>query len=198
MAGILQAIESITARLATLNVANNDNVTGPLNVRVWNNQLKWIEEANIENQPLPAAFLEVPALKFNRLLNAVDEADAIWRVHLIHEYLDAGDETTYEQDLAIFALRDSVVALLSQFVPTGGGILVRVAEEMDYNHTNLYHYIIDFKSAFIDTKGSPYDTGRTDYQFTTGPTTLKNDRTNVTIEQGGGGVTIGPFKVPQR
>lgn len=31
------------------------------------------------------------------------------------------------------------------------------AEVQDYEHTNIYHYIVEFKTAFIDTVGS-FDT----------------------------------------
>lgn len=182
MAGIKAPIQDILTRLATISPVDQDNSANPLYARVWNNQLKQLTSGETYSFPRPCAFLELPnPTQYNRLLNAIDEADVVFRVHIAHDYYDAEDGT-FEQDLTIFDLRDQIVALLSQYSPTGCGTMVRIAEEQDYSHTNIYHYIIDFKCAFIDSKGSPFDSASNAYTESVPPTRL-----NINIEVEGKG-----------
>lgn len=195
MAGIKAPIQDILTRLSTLTPLNQDNLTPPLYARMWNNQLKDQAEGKTYSFPFPCSFLElINPTNYNRLGNGIDESDVVWRIHLAHEQLDAMDGT-FEQDLTIFDLRDSIVALLSGFKPTGCGSMVRIHEEQDYNHDNIYHYMIDFICGFIDSKGSPFDTGRTDYRDSIPPQILNQV---VTTSEGNDDKTRKqPYIIPQ-
>ena len=59
-----------------------------------------------------------------------------------------------EQNLTIHDLRDLVFAKLSLFKPTMCSEMFKVSETMDYEHTNIYHYVIDFRTGFIDNTAS--------------------------------------------
>lgn len=167
MSGILPVITDILAKLATIQVVNQDNYTVPLYARVWNNQLDNLEDGKSYSWPRPAAFVEVisPA-SFEVIGLGFRSADLGIRIHLIHDFYDAGDGT-YEQDLTIFDLRDKVVSAhntdtnvqsgLSQYCPTACGPMNCIAESQDYDHGNLYHYILEFITNFTDSKGSKYD-----------------------------------------
>lgn len=173
MAGIKQPILDILTKLATMQVTNQDNQLVPLYTRIFNNQRNKLKENRQEVYPYPAAFVEVVAPEnYNRLLNGVSESDIIFRVHLEHWFTDAADGT-FSQDLLIFDLRDEVIALLSDYKPTACGNLCLMAESQDYAHDNIYVLMVDFVTGFIDSKGSPYDTGRTDFINSTTPTNLQ-------------------------
>lgn len=170
MAGIKQPIIDILARIATMQVTNKTGQTMNLRPRIWNNQLAAEKDAQYVDYLKPAVFLEViNNVIYDELGYGMQSADVGWRIHIIDEFYDAQD-STYEQDLGIFDLRDQMVALLSLYEPTACGPLVRTAEEQDYDHDNLYHYIIDFICNFTDSKGSPYDPSSGRYISSTPPT----------------------------
>lgn len=158
MAGIRQPVEDILALLSTLDVTNQDGNAAKLYARVWNNQVKYETNGTTYNFAKPAAFLEVlNSPQFGELGQYIQGADLGWKVHLVHEFYN--QDGTMEQDLTIFDLRDSIVALLSGYEATACGPLVRTSEYQDYEHSNIYHYVIDFVCHFIDSKGSPQDAG---------------------------------------
>jgi hypothetical protein len=171
MAGIKAPIQDILTRLTSLQVVNQNQATVPLYARIWNNQLR-IKKEDIYAIPYPCAFVElVSPINYDRILNGLSEADLIIRIHLAHEFYDAQDGT-FEQDLLIFDLRDKIVTLLSNYQPTACGVMFLNAEQQEYDHDNVYHYIIDFKCGFIDSKGSPYDPGAGVYIDSAPPTAL--------------------------
>lgn len=166
MSGILPVITDILAKLATIQVTNQDNLTVPIYARVWNNQLDNLNGGESYSWPRPAVFVEIisPA-SFEVIGLGFRSADLGIRIHLIHDYYNS--EGTYGQDLTIFELRDKVVSAhnvdaaiqsgLSQYCPTACGPLNCISESQDYDHGNLYHYILDFICNFTDSKGSVYD-----------------------------------------
>lgn len=195
MAGIKDAMSDILNKLATLSVVNNDSTSTYPYVRVWNNQLKLDRQGQVESFPKPALFLEVVTpVQYEIIGQGYRDADVNFRIHIIHEYYNDGDGVTFEQDLAVFDLRDQLIALLTYFTPAGCGPLVSVAEEQDFDHDNLYHFVVDFLCNFTDAKGSRLDTGRNYYTESTPPTSLN---VQVTPEQGGSAVQHN-FLIPQR
>lgn len=151
MAGIKAPILDILTKLRTLISLQT--------VRIWNNHLNYEREGKSYNYLKPAVFLEVVNnVEYKQLGTGYQSADVAWRIHLIHEFYDAQDGT-FEQDLPVFDLRDSIVTLLSFYEPTGCGPLVRTSETQDYEHDMLYHFVIDFVCNFIDSRGSKDDQG---------------------------------------
>jgi len=175
MAGIKQAIQDVMTQLATIQVTNLDNQATGLYVRIFNNQPKKKEQGKTEAYALPAAFVEViKPSSYQQLLNQAASSDLVFTIHLEHWQADAGDGTM-EQDLGIFDLRDAVIASLVGFKPTGCGHLMLTGEGQDYDHDNIYLYIVEFTTNFTDTKGSPYDEGRNVYINSTPPTALNTE-----------------------
>jgi hypothetical protein len=172
MAGIKAPLLDILNRLSTLDVTNNDGNTVKLFTRIWNNQLEYERAGNLEAYPKPAAFVEILSpVVYQEIGKNLSSADLGFNIHLIHEYYNA--DGTFEQDLEVFDLRDKVVALLSQYKPTGCGLIFCTGESQDYEHDNLYHYIISFVCSFIDSKASPYDDGRGIYIEKEAPTDVE-------------------------
>lgn len=159
MAGIKAPLQDILTKLATINVTNPDGNTIPLYSRVWNNQVQLNKEGQLYDFPKPAAFVEfITPVSFTEIGGNFRSADLGINIHLVHEYYNA--DGTFEQDLLVFDLRDKVVAALSQFKPTGCGQMVSNGDQQDFDHDNIYHYIISFFCDFTDSKGSPLDPDR--------------------------------------
>lgn len=168
MSGIKAPIQDVLAKLATLQVTNGDAQTVPLYTRVWNNQVRYEADGELVNYPKPAAFVEViDKAEYKEIGIGFRACDIGWRIHLVHEYYN--QEGTFEQDLAIFDLRDSVIALLALYQPTACGPMVCVAESQEYDHKNIYHFILDFVCHFIDSKGSWYDPAAQKYIYNAPP-----------------------------
>lgn len=174
MAGIKAPLQDILTRLATLDVTSRDGITAKLYARVWNNQVNSERRGELYDFPKPAGFVEIiNQVQFQEIGGNFRAADLGINIHLVHEYYNA--DGTFEQDLEIFDLRDQVIALLSQYQPTGCGLMVCVNESQDTDHDNVYHYIIGFVTHFIDSKASPYDPTRNNYLEKEPPTDLQLD-----------------------
>jgi len=166
MSGIKPVLSDLLAKLATIQVINQDNFAVSLYSHIWNNQIAQIGQKGEYSWPRPAAFIEIisPAT-FEILGRGLRSADIGIRIHLIHDFFNS--EGTMEQDLTIFELRDQVVSAhnndtskqsgISGFMPTACTPMTCVSEDQDYDHANLYHYILDFACNFIDSKASSYD-----------------------------------------
>lgn len=192
MAGIKDCLQDISTKLATLQVANQDGKTVPLYVRLFNNQIRYEKEGKGTVYPKPAAFIEVVSPATYEVIGQYyRNADLSFRIHLVHEFMDAADGTM-EQDLIIFDLRDNVIALLSGFTPAGCGPLNCMVESQDYEHDNVYEMILDFVCNFTDSKASPLDTGRMVYTPSVPPIVLEVDETSI---KGGGQETRQPFLI---
>ena len=150
------------------------NQLGPANpltpTRIWNNQLHSQKQGQAYSTLMPAFYVEVSPLIYLPLGNGFSEAELTVVIHILHEIYDPGDGTL-DQDLAVFALRDQAIKSLAGFQPTACSSLILSGETLSFDHDNIYEYKIDFKTTFIDSKGSPYDAGSTVYQQSTPPIT---------------------------
>lgn len=172
MAGIKQPLQSVLAKIATMQVTNGDGSTFTAYARVWNNQVAQSRDGKQYDFPKPAIFVEIiNNVAFEQLGVGFKSADLGFNIHIVHEQYDAGNGT-FEQDITVFDLRDKIVSLLSRFFPTACSALMCTGESQDYDHDNLYHYIVSFVCNFIDSKGSGYDAGAGEYTESEPPTTL--------------------------
>ena len=176
MSSIVQPISDVLAKLATLTVTNRDAQAVPIYARIWNNQVKFEAEGKLYDYPKPACFVEViDKAEYKEIGIGYRACDIGWRFHLVHEYLN--QDGTFEQDLEIFDLKDKIVALFALYQPIGCGPMVCVAESQEYDHANIYHWILDFICHFIDSKGSWYDDAAGKYIYYGPPTTLDIEAT---------------------
>ena len=171
MAGIKQVIQSLIAELGTVSVTNQDGNTVALYAHVWNNHVEMEKVGAIEAYPKPAAFVEIQApTPYDNIGLNFRSSDITVNLHLVHEYYN--QDGTMEQDLTIFDLRDKVLAAITGFQPTACGPMVSNGEVQDYDHDNVYHFILSFTCHFVDSKGSQYDAGRSVYIEKEPPTDL--------------------------
>lgn len=151
------AISEIIVKLQSVQSGSN----GPLFqlVAVHNNQIERGFTGEGYNFPMPACFIEYKPEKNETYGMGVTWCNMHWKIHIAHQQLDAGDGTM-DQNLDVIDVRDKVMtAMMVKFRPSNCGNMFLVDEDQDTNHTNLYHYVIEFKCGFLDTKGSPFDSG---------------------------------------
>lgn len=176
MSGIRQPLQDILSKLSAMSVVNLDNKTVQLHARIWNSQLDFMEDGSGYLFPRPAAFVEVVNdVQYEIMGQGFRNADVSFRIHIIHDFYN--NDGTYDQDLGIFDLRDKILANannpdtpgLSFFVPTDCSPMICVSETQEYNHKNVYHYILNFVANFTDSKASAFDTGAGQYFDTANP-----------------------------
>jgi hypothetical protein len=123
-------------------------------VLLWNGQLHSLKGEDPDapvTLALPALFIEFMNLETEQLGNGNQVyANLIIRIHILDRLEDAGDGTL-AQNLAVLALRDSVQMALQNFRPAGASEFIRQNQVMDYNHNNVYHYIMDYGCTYVDT-----------------------------------------------
>jgi len=120
-------------------------------VDVWNNQLELAEQQQQYSFLLPAAFIEILNVQEPKQLgDGVQLYDQlIVRLHIVHEQLDAGDGTM-ERNLDVFDLTQKTFKRMQGFEPDKASAFFRVNEERDYYHTNVYHFMQDYKTTYLD------------------------------------------------
>lgn len=134
--------------------------------RIWNNQFKYMEDQQIESFPFPCCFLEeIMPNNYDQLGLGMTISDVIFRFHIGAVEMDSGTGTI-EQNTSIFDLRDEIIRTFTYYRAPACSGLQKVSETQDYTHTNVYHYIIDFKCSFVDNVGD-----QRQGQITTGPPT---------------------------
>lgn len=144
-----QTIQAILAHLATINVVTADSVTVPLFARVWNNQVEYSKTGELQVFQTPAVFLEWMTNEGGNIGQNYNGNDVTLRFHLVH--VNYNTEGSFEQDLVVFDLRDTVCALLNRHKYIHLSPLQKVIEQQEFTHDNIYHYTIDYNTHFVDT-----------------------------------------------
>ncbi|RYD57008.1 MAG: hypothetical protein EOP56_09380 [Sphingobacteriales bacterium] len=138
-------------------------------VAIWNNQIETYLKGESDVFDSPQLFIEMLPQAGGVLGVGVNQFDIIWRLHIAHYELDAGDGRM-EQNVTVFDLRNKAVKAYAGYRPSNCTGLQYVTENTDSKHGNVYHYTIDFKCAFIDTSASPLDPDSTDWIVKEPPT----------------------------
>lgn len=155
--GLKATILDLMTELRTIQWTTPDGVTGNLFVGIWNNQLEYLLDGKLEAIPFPACFVETIANQDQHMAvgQGVTTFDPVFRIHLLHQFYNT--EGSFEENTEVFDLRDSVVRKLNRFKPLMCGPFDKISEEPDYQHGNVYHYIISYRTKFTDFTGSDQD-----------------------------------------
>lgn len=142
-------------------------------IRLWNNQLNDMVEGTFseaatynDNHVTPFIFIEfVSPMNISTLGNGNQVYEDLFiKLHLIYDFTDAQDGTM-GQDLLVLQFAQAVYVALQDWMPstvtiTGNfagtyqvpvGSMVRMEEEQDFNHSNLYHFIQTYKTNYVDS-----------------------------------------------
>lgn len=121
---------------------------------VWNNQFQYMEDGKSYSFPMPCSFVQVENDNSMDIGGKYQGSDLDITIHIGQDVLN-GD--LMDENLTIFELRDLVIKAFSVFKPTTGGLMVKVSEGQDFDHTNIYHYEIKFKTQWIDNTAVPIE-----------------------------------------
>ena len=138
-----------------LSLIGNDNTPLFKHVRVWNNQLE-LERTDPNNQlsyPKPALFIELANTNDIQQMGAGAQIYNELRVrfHIIHEhYNEYTDGNIFDEDVKVFEIAQRLFYAVSKYEPNGAVAMVRVNEELDFNHDNLYHFVQEYATNLID------------------------------------------------
>lgn len=132
------------------NIILNIGVTGSTIfnfTQVWNNQLEHLKSSDDYMYQLPCVLLEMNTTNFNQLGCGYQNIDMNIKFHIIQDFYN-GDNMS--ENLSIFTLRDYIVKTFSLHNPDKCGSFIKTNEYQDYNHKNLYHYIVEYVTNYID------------------------------------------------
>ena len=116
-------------------------------VTIWNNQFNYISDGSVYSFPFPNAFIEVISDNLQDIGGQYQGSDLLINIHIGQDFYNG---TNIDENFNIFALRDLLVKSLSNFQPITCGKMIKVSETQDFEHTNVYHYILGYKVHFID------------------------------------------------
>lgn len=137
---------------------------------VWNNQLNDLEQGDSWSFPDFSVFVELDSSQLMDIGGDAQGSDINVTLHLVRTGMYNGNPVNrdvMDEALTIFDFRDAVVVGLRRFKPTKGSIFVKTAEAQDYDHTNVYHYVLTYKTHYIDLTEVAAD------YFSTPPTEFK-------------------------
>ena len=142
MASLKEAITSIITQCKNIGTVKT--------VAIWNNQLKLEDEGQMYDFLKPALFVEVRSQQHTPLSQNFSETDLQILLHVVYEKYNELDGTQ-EQNLDVYDFKAAVNFAIVNFKPTQCSQLMKTSEQQDYDHTNIYHYIIEYKCSLIDT-----------------------------------------------
>ena len=136
-----------------------------LHVRVWNNQVAYAEEGKLQSYQWPAVFPEFIFEGGGHDANGMTIRDCTVRLHIVHELYNV--EGSMEQNLDVFLLRDLVLQYFSKWHKDTTGYPYQFSpfqysgEQQQYDHSQLYEYILEFRTSFSETLGTYQNTNQT-------------------------------------
>lgn len=137
---------------------------------VWNNQVADLLGGDNWSFPDYSIFVQLGTDPLTDIGGNAQGSDISVILHLVRTGMYNGNPVNrdvLDEALTIFDFRDAVVVGLRRFKPTKGSIFVKTAEGQDYDHTNVYHYTITYKTHYIDLTEVAQD------YFSTPPTEMK-------------------------
>ena len=124
-------------------------------IRVWNNQIQSILQDDgqlVETFPFPAIFVEFPdEIPYDQIGNGVQTVDPLMiRLHILYDFYDAQDETM-GQNLVVLQMAQDMYRAFQDWMPEIPlGVMVRKSEYHDKDHPNVYHFIQEYQTTWID------------------------------------------------
>lgn len=115
-------------------------------IQLYNNQFALLKSGNA-TFARPAVFVEFIVNSIMQLGGGIQLYDLTVRLHICHDFLN-GDNMG--EDLDVYDLAEEVYAAMQAFETTGSSAFVRIGEKDDDDYTNIYHYMMDFGTTYID------------------------------------------------
>lgn len=123
-------------------------------VQMYNNQIFDEESGQLYDYPKPAVLIEFESPTIIQQLGNGSQLydELLVKLHIVDNFMNyTGDDGIEELNLEIFDRRDRVFTSVQGFEPTNCAAMVRVNEQQDYDHTQIYHYTQTYKTNYVDT-----------------------------------------------
>ena len=142
-----QFILDIRAKLNSITIVTLDGITSNLFAILWNNQIEYLKQGQTLALPNICAFIEIIVDGSNsiggRSFNL--ENDLTVNIHLLHTHYST--ESMQDENLLVYDLRKIVMDALYDFKANSMvATFDKVGETMDFDHNNIYHYILSYKT----------------------------------------------------
>lgn len=181
--GLLLAVNSILGQIGEIpfawNTVDGAEKSRPTYlfqlVRMWNNQVNRSKDGSGYAFEAPACFVEMLPEQALQMAENVTVTDMCWRLHIVDVELNTVDEDNMDQNLSVIRCRDLVKQYMVGFQPEQCSTMFCENERQDFDHSDMYHYTVDMKCCFRDTKGSIEDPDQTKVIYSTPPTGLELD-----------------------
>lgn len=123
-------------------------------VSVYNKQIQKLINGNGYSYNLPACFIEIIESNAYQIGCNLSASDLDILFHIAVDALDSADGYL-DQNIYCFVLRNEVKKLFNLFRLPTGGCMQWINEDQDYDHDNVYHYVVRFRAHQIDTAALP-------------------------------------------
>jgi hypothetical protein len=142
-----QLITELKSKLNNITIVTQDGINSNLFAILWNNQIE--NQLNGQSLALPniCAFIEIIVDSSNAVGgNSYNiQSDITINIHLQHTHYNT--EFSNDENLLVYDLRKLVIDSLYGFKSNSMvATLDKTGEQMDFNHSNIYHYIITYKT----------------------------------------------------
>ena len=141
-------------------------------VAMWNNQIRQWKDKMSFPVAKPACFLQIDlgdAMNMGLGVTLYQNVDI--KLHIVDWQMDAGDGTI-DQNLEVYVWRDLLKTHMENFFPLHGGCVTQTSEEQDYEHTDVYHYVVNFVCSMTDLKGGILDPDQENWIIKEPPTNV--------------------------
>lgn len=156
---IKDSMKEILGLLKSLQNCDGNPLFVDGSVQLWNDQVKRMkppyEGLAFET---PACFLEMSPFYNEIWLNGIAITDYNIRLHILYTQLDQG-YGNFDSNFDVLDVRTRVRTALTNFTPCNMGSFMFQEEKQDFAHDALYHFVLTWKSRYIDQSGDPYVNG---------------------------------------
>jgi hypothetical protein len=135
---------------------------GTFHVDIWNNQVQFMRDQTIEAIPLPALFVEVLFSDGGHDAERMTARQVQVRLHIVMEKMNV--EGYFGRNTDIYDYRDLVLQYFSKWHASTAGYpydftpFQYTGEQPQYDHDNLYEYVLEFSTNFSQILGNYQDT----------------------------------------
>lgn len=135
-----QVYEDILLRLKTLGCFKT--------IKIFNNQVDRMVMGNL-NYESPACFVEIINERTTNIGQRLSGIDLVIKFHIVLVELNS-QVAGFDQTITAFKLRNQVTKNFTMFFPTRCGAMAPYGDLQDYRHGNVYQYVRQFRTHWID------------------------------------------------
>lgn len=154
--GIKETLTAVLAALGNIDVTNQDGNAAKMYARIFNEQPQREIDGTGMAYPKPATFLQVELGEGVPCGMGATQYEIKLTTLTVHENYNNPD-TSDDQDLSIFDIKDSVHRVMNNTKFPNCSPLFSTGNKLDYNHGDIYMFTNEYASCFVDLTGSIYD-----------------------------------------